>query len=63
MRYDFYRCSNAVIANFNMRDSQTLNILDSVFSSSLYGIELFNFNHKFMSDLYMSWRKLLDIYL
>ena len=44
----FYRRSNAVIANFNMCDSQTL---------SLYWIELFNFNHKYISDIYVSRRK------
>ena len=43
---EFYRRSNAVITNFNMCDSQTLNLLHSVFCSSLYGIELFNWMKK-----------------
>ena len=49
---EFYRRSNAVITNC---DSQTLNRLHSVFCLSLYGIELFNFNHKYMLGLYVSW--------
>ena len=46
---DFYKLSNAVIASFNVCDSQTLNRLHSVFCSSLHGIELFSFNHKHIS--------------
>ena len=34
---DFYKRSNAVIASFNVSDSQILNHLHSVFCSSLYG--------------------------
>ena len=36
-----------------------MNRLYSVFGLNLYGIELFNFNHKYISDLYMSWRKVI----
>ena len=57
---DFYGHSNAVIASFiNVCDSQTLDHLLSVFCSSLYGIELFNYNHKYMSYSYVAWRKVI----
>ena len=47
---DFYKRSNAVIASFNVRDNQTLNHnhIYSVFCSSLYYIELFNYSHTYI---------------
>ena len=54
---NFYKSSNSVIANFSMCDSFTLNNLHSSFCSSLYGVELFNLNKSYMSDLYTAHRK------
>ena len=43
----------------SMCNNQTLNRLHSVFCSSLNGSELFNFNHKYISAIYLSWRKII----
>ena len=43
------------MANFNVCDSHTLNRLHSLFCSSLCGIDLFIYSHKYMSVLYVAW--------
>ena len=43
---DFYKCKNTAL-------------IYTVFCSSLYGIELFNYSHTYMSDLYVAWRKVI----
>ena len=56
---DFYLRSNSVIVNFNMCDSVTLNNIHSIYCSSLYGIELYNFNSSYVTDVYIAWRKII----
>ena len=54
---DFYRRSNHIISNFNMCDSITLNHLHATYCTSMYGCELLQHNAKYMSQLYVAWRK------
>ena len=55
----FYRLSNHIINNFNMCDCITLNHLHvhATYCTSMYGCELLQHNAKYMSQLYMVWRK------
>ena len=55
---NFYKSSNSAIANFSMCNSFTLNNLHYLFSSSLYGVVLFNLNKTYnMLDLLTAHRK------
>ena len=54
---DFYRRSNHIISNFNMCDIIKLNHLHVTYSTSMYGCELLQHNVKYMSQLYVAWRK------
>ena len=42
-----------------MLDSLTLHTLHSIYCISLYGCELFNYNSKYISKLYVAWRKVI----
>ena len=53
----FYRRSNHIISNFNMCDSITLNHLHATYCTSMFGCELLQHNAKYMSQLYVAWRK------
>lgn len=56
---DFERRSNHIIHNFSMCDSFTLRNIFSSHCESFYGCELLNFSKVYMSDIYVSWRKVL----
>ena len=42
-----------------MLDSFNLHKLHSTYCMSLYGCELFNYNSKYFSELYVAWRKVI----
>ena len=54
---DFYCRSNHIISHLNMCDSITLNHLHATYCTSMYGCELLQHNAKYMSQLYVAWRK------
>ena len=56
---DFERSSNHVVYNFKMCDSQTLCRIFSLHCESFYGCEILNYNMSYMSNLYVSWRKII----
>ena len=56
---DSERRSNHVVHNFKMCDSQTLCRIFSLHCESFYGCEILNYNISYMSNLYVSWRKII----
>ena len=56
---DFEIRSNHVVHNFKMCDSQTLCRIFSSHCESFYGCEILNYNMSYMSNLYVSWRKII----
>ena len=56
---DFERRSNHVVHNFKMCDSQMLCRIFSSLCESFYGCEILNYYMSYMSNLYVSWRKII----
>ena len=55
----FIKKSNHVISDFRMLYSFNLHKLHSAYCMSLYGCKLFNYNSKYISELYVAWRKVI----
>ena len=53
----FYQKSNHVIANYSMLDSFSRCKLHTSFCMSLYGSELWNYNSRYIEEIYVAWRK------
>ena len=53
----FTQKSNHVFADFSMLDSYSLCKLQSTYCMSLYGSELWNYNSRYIKDIYVAWRK------
>ena len=47
------------IADFSMIDSFSLYKLHSNYCMSLYGCELWNYNSRYINDIYVAWRKVI----
>ena len=56
----FYIKNNHGISDCRMLDSFTLLKLHSTYCMSLYSCELFNYNSKYISVLYVAWRKVIQ---
>ena len=55
----FNQSSNHLIADFSMIDSFSLHKLHSNYCMSLYGCELWNYNSRYINDMYLAWRKVI----
>ena len=55
----FNQSSNHLIADFSMIDSFFLHKLHSNYCMSLYGCELWNYNSRYINDIYVAWRKVI----
>ena len=55
----FNQSSNHLIADFSMIDSFSLHKLHSNYCMSLYGCELWNYNSRYINDIYVAWRKVI----
>ena len=53
----FNQSSNHLMADFSMIDSFSLHKLHSNYCMSLYGCELWNYNSRYINDIYVAWRK------
>ena len=53
----FYQKSNHVIANYSMFDLFSRCKLHTSFCMSLYGSELWNYNSRYIEEIYVAWRK------
>ena len=56
---DFERRSNHFVHNLKMCDSQTLCRTFSSHCESFYGCEILNYNMSYMSNVYVSWCKII----
>ena len=57
--YSFNTKSNHIIAGFSMLDCFSLHKLHSIYCMSLYGCELWNYNSKYVNDIFIAWRKVM----
>ena len=55
----FNQSSNHLIADFSMIDSFSLHKLHYNYYISLYGCELWNYNSRYINDMYVAWRKVI----
>ena len=55
----FNQSGNHLIADFSMIDSFSLHKLHSNYCMSLYGCELWNYNSRYINDIYVAWRKVI----
>ena len=55
----FNQRSNHLIADFSMIDSFSLHKLHSNYCMSLYGCERWNYNSRYINDIYVAWRKVI----
>ena len=53
----FYQKSNHVIANYSMVDSFSRCKLHTSFCMSLYGSELWNYNSRYIEEIFVAWTK------
>ena len=58
----FEKQNNHIIQHFSMCDSFTLKHIFSTYCESFYECELFNFTKPYMSNLYISWRKIIRLF-
>ena len=53
----FLQKTNHIVAEFSMLDSYSLCKLHSTYCMSLYGSELWNYNSRYVEQIFVSWRK------
>ena len=57
--HTFYKKSNHIISNFKILNNFYLHKLHSTYCMNLYGCELFNYNSRYISELYVALRKVI----
>ena len=55
----FNQSSNHLITDFSMIDSFSLHKLHSNYCMSLYRCKLWNYNSRYINDIYVAWRKVI----